>query len=207
MTKKTRFSKRPPRRCIAHRGGTAIRLKQRPGTYIHMVICTYIRSPSVFAWFPRPLPAPCPYIRAPPAATQFSVVRAPPVATLVSSFHFVSSYLWAPPVASQFSVLSQTFVKVRAPPVATLLFHLISSHHFSWHRLWRHSFLLFGHRKWRPSDRQTDRQADPCKKHILFSSFPSSCSDYYKFLSSLFCLLCMFFLCVSWLGLKTPGKL
>ena len=72
------------------------------------------------------------------------------MATLVSSFHFVSSYLWAPPVASQFSVLSQTFVKVRAPPVATLLFHLISSHHFSWHRLWRHSFLLFGHRQWRP---------------------------------------------------------
>ncbi len=46
--------------------------------------------------------------------------------------------------------LSQTFVKVRAPPVATLLFHLISSHLFSWHRLWRHSFLLFGHRQWRP---------------------------------------------------------
>ena len=56
-----RLRKRPPRRCIAHRGGTAIRLKQRPGTYIHMVICTYIRSPSVFAWFPRPLPAPCPF--------------------------------------------------------------------------------------------------------------------------------------------------
>ena len=147
------------------------------------------------------------FLWAPPAATQFSVVRAPPVATLVSSFHFVSSYLWAPPVASQFSVLSQTFVKVRAPPVATLLFHLISSHHFSWHRLWRHSFLLFGHRQWRPSDRQTDRRADPCKKHILFSSSPSSSSDYYKFLSSLFCLLLMFFLCVSWLGLKTPGKL
>ena len=33
--------------------------------------------------------------------------------------------------------LSQTFVKVRAPPVATLLFHLISSHHFSGHHLWR----------------------------------------------------------------------
>ena len=61
----------------------------------------------------------------------------------------ISSH-WAPPVATQFSVLSQTFVKVRAPPVATLLFHLISSHHFSWHRLWRHSFLLFGHRQWRP---------------------------------------------------------
>ena len=72
------------------------------------------------------------------------------MATLVSSFHFVSSYLWAPPVASQFSVLSQTFVKVRAPPVAILLFHLISSHHFSWHRLWQNSFLLFGHRQWRP---------------------------------------------------------
>ena len=57
-------------------------------------------------------------------APQFSVVRAPPVATLVSSFHFITSLLWAPPVATQFSVLSQTFVKVRAPPVATLLFQL-----------------------------------------------------------------------------------
>ena len=47
----------------------------------------------------------------------------------------------------------QTFVKVRAPPVATPLFHLISSHHFSGHRLWRHSFLLFGHRQWRPFSR------------------------------------------------------
>ena len=63
---------------------------------------------------------------------------------------FIASFLWAPPVATQFSVLSQTFVKVQAPPVATLLFHLISSHHFSGHRLWRHSFLLFGHRQWRP---------------------------------------------------------
>ena len=44
------------------------------------------------------------FLWAPPAATQFSVVRAPPVATLVSSFHFVSSFLWAPPVATQFSV-------------------------------------------------------------------------------------------------------
>ena len=95
------------------------------------------------------------------------------------SVEIIASCLWAPPVATQFSVLSQTFVKVRAPPVATLLFHLISSHHFSWHRLWRHSFLLFGHRQWRPSDRQTDRRADPCKKHILFSFSPSSSSDYY----------------------------
>ncbi len=31
-----------------------------------------------------------------------------------------------------------------------LLFHLISSHHFSGHCLWRLSFLLFGHRQWRP---------------------------------------------------------
>ena len=64
--------------------------------------------------------------------------------------HFITSFLWAPPVATQFSVLSQTFVKVRAPPVATLLFHLISSHRFSGHHLWRHSFLFFGHRRWRP---------------------------------------------------------
>ena len=42
-----RLRKRPPRRCTARRGGTAIRLKQRPGTYMHMVMCTYIRSPSV----------------------------------------------------------------------------------------------------------------------------------------------------------------
>ena len=55
-------------------------------------------------------------------APQFSVVRAPPVATLVSSFHFITSLLWAPPVATQFSVLSQTFVKVQAPPVATKKF-------------------------------------------------------------------------------------
>ena len=146
------------------------------GTFseIHTYIHTYIGLSAVW-----PVHFIESFLWAPPAATQFSVVRAPPVATLVSSFHFVSSYLWAPPVASQFSVLSQTFVKVRAPPVATLLFHLISSHHFSWHRLWRHSFLLFGHRQWRPSDRQTDRQADPCKKHILFSFSPSSSSDYY----------------------------
>ena len=64
--------------------------------------------------------------------------------------HFVSSFLWAPPVATQFSVLSKNIHKVRAPPVATLLFHLISSPHFSGHRLWRLSFLLFGHRQWRP---------------------------------------------------------
>ena len=51
-----------------------------------------------------------------PWATQSSVVRAPPVATLVSSF------LCAPPVATQFSV-------VRAPPVATIVisFHRIIS--------------------------------------------------------------------------------
>ena len=55
-------------------------------------------------------------------APQFSVVRAPPVATLVSSFHFITSLLWAPPVATQFSVLSQTFLKVQAPPVATKKF-------------------------------------------------------------------------------------
>ena len=60
------------------------------------------------------------FLWAPPVATQFSVVRAPPVPTLVRSFHFITSFLWAPPVATQFSVLSQTFVKVGAPPVATL---------------------------------------------------------------------------------------
>ena len=53
-------------------------------------------------------------------------------------------------MATQFSVLSHTFVKVRAPPVATLLFHLISSHRFSGHHLWRHSFLFLGHCRWRP---------------------------------------------------------
>ena len=68
-----------------------------------------------------------------PVATQFSVVWAPPVATLASSFHFVRSFLWAPPVATQFSVLSHAFVNVRAPPVATLLFHLISAHYFETH--------------------------------------------------------------------------
>ena len=85
------------------------------------------------------------FLCAPPVSTQFSVVRAPPVATLVSSFHFITSFLWVPPVATQFSVLSQTFVTVRPPPVATLLFHLI----FLW-ALWRLSILLFRHRHWRP---------------------------------------------------------
>ena len=45
-------------------------------------------------------------IWAPAVATQFSVLQAPPVATLVISFHFIASFLWAPPVATQFSVLS-----------------------------------------------------------------------------------------------------
>jgi len=79
-------------------------------------------------------------------ATQFSVVRAPPVhSSPCQSFHFITSFLWVPPVATQFSVLSQTFVTVRPPPVATLLFHLI----FLW-ALWPLSFLLFRHRHWRP---------------------------------------------------------
>ncbi len=73
-----------------------------------------------------------------------SLCRASPVATLVISC------LWAPPVATQFSV-------VRARQCRPLWFHIISSHHFSGHRLWRISFLFcrricfrFGHRQWRP---------------------------------------------------------
>ena len=46
------------------------------------------------------------FLWAPPVATQFSVVRAPTVATLVISFYVFASFLWAPPVATQFSVLS-----------------------------------------------------------------------------------------------------
>ena len=38
-----------------------------------------------------------------------------------------------------------TYISGSAPPVATLLLHLISSHHFSGHRLWRLGF-LFRHR-------------------------------------------------------------
>ena len=52
-------------------------------------------------------------------ATQFSLVRAPPVATLVSSF------LWAPPVATQFSV-------VWASPVATLVLSFLFIATFLW---------------------------------------------------------------------------
>ena len=63
-------------------------------------------------------------------ATQFSVVRAPPVSTLVSSFQFITSFLWAPPVATQFSVLSQTFVKVRASCDPFVPFDFIAS--FLW---------------------------------------------------------------------------
>ena len=69
------------------------------GTFseIHTYIHTYIGLSAVW-----PVHFIESFLWAPPAATQFSVVRAPPVATLVSFLHFVSSYLWAPPVASQF---------------------------------------------------------------------------------------------------------
>ena len=107
-----------------------------------------------------------------------------------SVFCFVTDFCESSGAASGDPFVPFDFIAsfLLAPPVAT-------------------QFSVVGHRKCRPSDRQTDRQADPCKKHILFSSSPSSSSDYYKFSSSLFCLLVMFFLCVSWLGLKTPGKL
>ena len=49
------------------------------------------------------------------------------------------------------TVWAAQFSLVRVPPVATLLHSsMISSHHFFVHRLWRLSFLLFGHRQWRP---------------------------------------------------------
>ena len=94
-------------------------LSQYIHSYIHTCISTYICkyinvsvSGSVH----------CVILWAPPVASQFSVVPAPTVATLVSSVHFITSFLWA-------------------PPVATLLFHLISSHHFSGHRLWRLTYI------------------------------------------------------------------
>ena len=94
-------------------------------------------------------------------ATQFSIVWAPPVATLVMSYHriisvgtacgdpfvpfdFIASFLLAPPVATQCSVF-------RAPPVAI---HAVSYHRTisAGHRLWHLSFLvchtvscMFGH--------------------------------------------------------------
>jgi len=58
------------------------------------------------------------FLWAPPVATQFSVLRAPPVATLLS-FPATASYLWAPPVATQFSFLSCSVLCVRAQPVTT----------------------------------------------------------------------------------------
>ena len=49
------------------------------------------------------------------------------------------------------TVWAAQFSLVRVPTVATLLHSsTISSHHFCVHRLWRLSFLLFGHRQWRP---------------------------------------------------------
>ena len=49
------------------------------------------------------------------------------------------------------TVWAAQFFLVRVPLVATLLHSsMISSHHFSVHRLWRLSFLLFRHRQWRP---------------------------------------------------------
>ena len=80
------------------------------------------------------------FLWAPPVETQFSVVRAPPVATLVISCHRIISV--APPVATQFSVLSYSVLSVRAPSVTTLLCHLSSSPHLSGLRLWRLSFLF-----------------------------------------------------------------
>ena len=70
------------------------------------------------------------FLWAPPVATQFSVVRAPPASTLASSFQFITSFLWAPPVATQFSVLSQTFVKVGASCDPCVPFDFIAS--FLW---------------------------------------------------------------------------
>ncbi len=49
------------------------------------------------------------------------------------------------------TVWAAQFFLVRVPLVTTLLHSsMISSHHFSVHRLWRLSFLLFRHRQWRP---------------------------------------------------------
>ncbi len=57
----------------------------------HFYICTYTHIPFDFIAL---------LLWSPPVATQFSVVRAPPVATLVISFYFIASFLWAPPVAT-----------------------------------------------------------------------------------------------------------
>ena len=73
------------------------------------VICPQGASPFVaFGWFGREFSKALYCLGLVLALTvlQFSVVRAPPVATLVISCYFIASFLWAPPVATQLSVLS-----------------------------------------------------------------------------------------------------
>ena len=81
----------------------------------------------------------------------------------MTSVQFVVSCLWAPPVAIQFSVVSQYILTYTQKCVC---FQFISLHHFSVHRLWRLSFLLFG-------------LSDPCQffslHHII--SLGTACGD------------------------------
>ena len=73
------------------------------------------------------------------------------------SFEFIASFLFGPRLRRLSFLFCHRIICMYihicldlAPPVTILLFHLISSHHFSGHCLWRLSFLLFGHRQWRP---------------------------------------------------------
>ena len=52
------------------------------------------------------------------------------MSTLVSSFQFITSFLWAPPRVTQFFALSQTFVKVRSSCDPFVPFDFIAS--FLW---------------------------------------------------------------------------
>ena len=77
---------------------------------------------------------------APPVATQFSVVRAPPVAILVISFQFISSFLQGCNSVFCSVRVYKHVCKSLGTASGDSVSCMISSHHFFGHRLWQLSF-------------------------------------------------------------------
>ena len=77
---------------------------------------------------------------APPVATQFSVVRAPPVAILVISFQFISSFLQGCNSVFCSVRVYKHVCKSLGTASGDSVSCMISSHHFFGHRMWQLSF-------------------------------------------------------------------
>ena len=97
--------------------------------YIHTYIHTHIHNVSVSV----PSSFHLSFLWAPPAANQLSVLRAPPVSTLVSSCHLITSFLWGTACGDSVFCCSGSASGDPCP--------MISSPPFCGPRLWRFSLL------------------------------------------------------------------